>query len=486
MLSERRAGILCHVTSLPGKDRLGSFGEGAYKFIDFLSSSGFTVWQILPLGPVHSDNSPYQSLSAHAGNIELINLDWLREKNWISQDALDITCQKYSNYHQQCLQIAYKNFTSDKDQETEINFQKFIKKHEYWLTTFSLFIALREHFEYQPWTSWPKPYRDCEPTALEGFREKFQPSIQAIQFQQFVFFTQWEELKNYANKKGILILGDLPIFVSHDSADVWANRKYFTLDASGHPEFVAGVPPDYFSTTGQRWGNPHYEWLRLEEDGFNWWVDRIKTQYELYDAIRIDHFLGLVRHWVIPASDTTAMNGRWVLVPGKHLLQVLIQIYPNIQFIAEDLGTVTPEVLALRDEFSLPGMVVLQFAFDGSQDNPHLPKNHAKNSVAYTATHDNDTTLGWYESLNNETKNYIHECINFENEEMPWPMLRVTLESKANLAMFPMQDILCLGSEHRMNTPGTTENNWLWRFEWQQIDADLPTKLTQLLKTSNR
>lgn len=484
-MTERRAGVLCHITSLPGKQPFGDFGNDALKFVDFLSSCGFTVWQILPLGPTHSDNSPYLSLSAHAGNTHLINLEWLCDKGWLTQDELDSTCQR-PNYHQQCLHIAYKNFIKEANIDLTLKYQQFIKKHDYWLNSFSLFMALREHFEFQPWTSWPEPYRDSDSSTLKAFSEKFQSIIQAIQFQQFIFFKQWAELKHYANSKGIFILGDIPIFVSHDSAEVWTNRKYFTLDDSGQPEFVAGVPPDYFSATGQRWGNPHYHWQKLEEDGFNWWIERIRTQCELYDAIRIDHFLGLVRYWEIPAAETTATNGRWVPAPGKQLLRILTKEFPSINLIAEDLGTITPEILALRDEFSLPGMLVLQFAFDGSQDNPHLPKYHVQNSVVYTATHDNDTTLGWYNSLTDETKSYISECIRFNNEEMPWPMLRTALESQANLAMLPMQDILGLGEGHRMNTPGTKENNWHWRFKWQQIDENLHVKLSSLLKRYNR
>lgn len=485
-MSERRAGVLCHITSLPGKQPSGEFGIDAYKFVDFLSSCGFSFWQLLPLGPTHADKSPYLSLSAHAGNTDLINLEWLCSKGWLPQDMLGRTSQTNLDYRQQCLHVAYTNFNKQSDSEDANKFQQFIKKHEYWLTTFSLFIAIREHLDYQSWTDWPKLYRDRDTSTLKSFSEKFQSSILEIQFQQFIFFTQWAELKSYANSKGINILGDMPIFISHDSAEVWANRKYFTLDESGHAEFVAGVPPDYFSATGQRWGNPHYQWQKLEEDGFNWWIDRIKTQCELYDAIRIDHFLGLVRYWEIPAAETTAINGRWVPVPGKHLLQTLTQVFPNIHFIAEDLGTITPEILALRDEFSLPGMYVLQFAFDGSQDNPHLPKNHTQNSVVYTATHDNDTTLGWYDTLTDETKRYIQECVGPDKEEMPWPMIRTAMESQANLAIFPLQDILCLGGEHRMNTPGTTENNWQWRFEWQQINDNLPIKLSNLLKYYHR
>ena len=485
-MSERHAGVLCHITSLPNGNQFGDFGNDAYKFVDFLSSSGFSVWQILPLGPTHNDNSPYLSLSAHAGNTNLISPTWLFNKGWLHQDDLECTSSTHSNFRHQCLEIAYRKFLTDAANELIIEFQHFIDKHEYWLTTYSLFIALRKKFDNQPWTSWPEKYRDRDALTLKTFSDESHSTIEAIQFQQFIFFTQWAELKHYANSKGIFILGDIPIFVSHDSAEVWANRKYFALDASGQPEFVAGVPPDYFSATGQRWGNPHYQWQKLEEDGFSWWIERIQTQCELYDAIRIDHFLGFVRYWEIPASENTAENGKWVEVPGRHLLQVLKQVFPNIELIAEDLGTITPEILALRDEFNLPGMLVLQFAFDGSQDNPHLPKHHTQNSVVYTATHDNNTTLGWYKALTNETKSYISECIDFDNEEMPWPMIRTALSSKANLAIVPMQDILSLDETHRMNKPGTTENNWQWCFKWQQLDENLSVKLNNLLKQYNR
>ena len=490
LLSKRQAGVLCHITSLPGDQKFGDFGQDAYKFVDFLSNSGFSMWQILPLGPTHSDNSPYLSLSAHAGNTNLININWLCGNGWLEQSDLEHLSIGDPDYIKKCLCIAYSKVVENHDNDKAIKFYQFIKKHEYWLTTFSLFMALREHFEHKPWASWPIEYRDRDPYTLEAFSEKHHSSIKEFQFQQFIFFSQWQELNEYANNKGISILGDMPIFVSLESAEVWANRNYFTLDESGEPEFVAGVPPDYFSETGQRWGNPLYRWSNLEKDGFSWWVDRIKTQCELYDAIRIDHFLGLVRHWEIPSSEPTAINGRWVPVPGKHLLQILTQVFPNIHFIAEDLGTVTPEILALRDEFSLPGMVVMQFAFDGSQDNPHLPKNHTQNSVVYSATHDNDTTLGWHDSLSNETKDYINECLDteqkYENEEMPWPIIHTALESQANLAMFPMQDIMGLDGKHRMNTPGTTENNWQWRFNWKQVDKNLPVKLNNLLISSKR
>ncbi len=485
-MTKRRAGVLCHITSLPGYLDYGDLGSDAYKFIDFLSSSGFSIWQILPLGPTHSDLCPYQSLSAHAGNPQLINLEWLCDKGWLRIDELHQNHENIWAHRLQCIQRAYIRFKNDANNDETLKFQSFTKKHHNWLEKFAIFMALREMFKNQAWVEWPESYRDCDTTRLQAFSKKNQLPIEAIQFQQYIFFTQWAELKKYANENNVLIIGDVPIFVAHDSAEVWANRKYFALDHTGHPKFVAGVPPDYFSQTGQHWGNPHYQWQKLEEEGFSWWVDRLRTQCELYDAIRIDHFRGLAKYWEIPASETTAVNGRWVAAPGRHLLQVLTQMYPSLCLIAEDLGTITPDVHELRDEFALPGMNVLQFAFDGSDENPYLPKNHLQNSLVYTATHDNDTTLAWYESLSAETQQYIRQCINYETENMPWPMIRAALDSVANLAIFPMQDILSLGKGHRMNRPGTIEGNWQWRFEWSQVDPHLPIKIADLLKEHKR
>ena len=485
-MSNRRAGVLCHLTSLPGNLGYGDLGSDAYKFVDFLSSSGFTIWQILPLGPTHSDLCPYQSLSAHAGNPQLINLEWLCDKGWLRINELNQNYENIWAHRLQCIQRAYIRFKNDANNDETLKFQSFTKKHNYWLEKYAVFMVLREMFKDRPWVDWPESYRDCEPTRLQAFSKKNQLPIESIKFQQYIFFTQWAELKKYANDNNVLIIGDVPIFVAHDSAEVWANRKYFALDDTGHPKFVAGVPPDYFSQTGQHWGNPHYQWQRLEEEEFSWWVDRIRTQCELYDAIRIDHFRGLVKYWEIPASETTAINGRWVAAPGKHLLQVLTQMYPNLCLIAEDLGTITPDVLKLRDEFALPGMNVLQFAFDGSDENPYLPKNHLQNSLVYTATHDNDTTLAWYESLSIETQQYIRQCINYETKNMPWPMIHAALNSVANLAIFPMQDLLSLGKGHRMNIPGTIEGNWQWRFEWNQIDMNLSENFANLLEMYKR
>ena len=486
LISKRRAGVLCHITSLPNRLDFGDLGKNAYKFVDFLAASGFTVWQILPLGPTHPDLCPYQSLSAHAGNPQLINLEWLIDKGWLSNDFLQEKFNSTWGHRLQCLRHAYINFKNNTNSKENLKFELFIKKQNYWLEKYAIYMALHEKFSGQLWTEWPEVYRDYGSTELLSFSKKYQSAIETIKFQQFIFFRQWQELKHYANKKGVLLIGDIPIFVAHDSAEVWANKKYFSLDSTGHPTFVAGVPPDYFSPTGQRWGNPHYQWHQLEKDGFSWWVDRIKTQAELYDAIRIDHFRGLAGYWEIPANEKTAVNGRWVTAPGKKLLQVLTQKFPKLCLIAEDLGTITPDVIELRDDFFLPGMNILQFAFDGSSNNPYLLENHKQNSIVYTATHDNDTTLAWYESLSTETQKYVLHHINHEKENMPWPMIYATLDSVANLAIIPMQDLMGLGKGNRMNTPGTTEGNWQWRFKWDQVDANLSEELSNLLEKYKR
>ena len=485
-MSRRRAGVLCHITSLPGNYGCGDLGADALKFIDFLSTSGFSVWQILPLGPTHSDLSPYQSLSAHAGNPQLINLDWLHDKGWLTTKELPQHDEKVDNHRLHCIQLAYLRFKVNADKLETHKFQDFVSKHSSWLERYALFICLREKFNGKPWMEWPRSYRDCEKSVLLPFFVENQSKIESIKFQQYVFFTQWKELKQFAHKKDVLIIGDIPIFVAQDSAEVWGNRKYFALDDNGNPEFVAGVPPDYFSKTGQRWGNPHYRWKEMEKDGFTWWVDRIRTQCELFDAIRIDHFRGLAEYWEIPAGEPSAINGRWVAAPGEKLLTVLINAFPEFCFIAEDLGTITPDVIVLRNQFSLPGMCILQFAFDGSNDNPYLPHNHKNNSLVYTATHDNDTTLAWYRSLSVDSQHYVNRRIGYESEDMPWPMIHAALDSVANLAIIPMQDLLALGEGNRMNAPGTTEGNWQWCFDWKQVDSHLSGKILQLIIQAER
>lgn len=485
-MARRRAGVLLHITSLPGPYAYGDISLEAYKFIDQISAIGFSVWQILPLGPTHDDLCPYQSLSAHAGNPQLINLEWLCERNWLTAKHLINNGLSDREFRNSCIRIAYHEFKKHRNELETQRFEDFVNENNYWLENYALYTVLRTEFANKSWMDWPAGYRDGDESLLNDYKAQQHENIEAVLFQQYVFFSQWAELKYYVNQKGILIIGDMPIFVSHDSADVWANKKYFAIDENGQAEFVAGVPPDYFSESGQRWGNPHYQWDKLKEDQFTWWVERIQTQTKLYDALRIDHFRGLSKYWEIPANEENAVNGRWVDAPGKELLHKLQTCFPDFSLVAEDLGTITPDVLELRDEFSLPGMLILQFAFDGSADNPYLLKNHHKNSLVYTATHDNDTTLGWYHSLPPETKQYVDQYVKYSHAEMPWALIHVVFDSMSNLAIIPMQDLLELGDGHRMNMPGTIENNWQWRYQGDQFSDDIKNKITLMIKNSNR
>lgn len=487
LLDRRRAGVLLHISSLPSEEGMGDFGQEAYNFIDFLHGAGLTVWQTLPLGMPHGDGSPYQCLSAHAGNPAFINIKWLEDRGWLQASDRKEEPSSYDTFAKSCLVIkAFCGFKSLKDQKEKDKFDSFCRDKAYWLDSFSLFFALRHDFEDKAWCEWPRALKNREPGAIEKATKRLKLVIETVKFEQYVFFTQWAELKSYAKEKGVLLFGDIPIFVSYDSADVWANRDVFKLAKSGDMSVVAGVPPDYFSETGQRWGNPHYDWKYLKATDFKWWVDRIKTQNELFDVLRIDHFRGLESAWEIPADEETAINGAWVVAPGKELLSAITKECSSISLVAEDLGIITEEVDALRDEFNLPGMKILHFAFDGNPDNFYLPHNHDKNSVVYTGTHDNDTTLGWFDSLSDHDRQYIYEYLGSSTVPMPYLMMGVALSSVANLAIIPMQDILCLGSEDRMNIPGTIEGNWTWRFSWGQLSGEKARRLAHLVKMFGR
>lgn len=486
LLSHRRAGVLLHITSLPGPHAYGDISHYAYEFVDQICEAGFSVWQILPLGPTHEDLCPYQSLSAHAGNPQLINLEWLVKKGWLAPEKLH--SKNSLNRHERIdsIQHAYYQFKSIANSDEKYAWQKFIDENHHWLLDYAFFMVLRNEFDNSSWVDWPQGYRDADEYLLQEYKSQHEESINIIFFQQYVFFQQWAELKAYANQKGVLIIGDMPIFVAHDSAEVWANRKYFAINEHGMADFVAGVPPDYFSETGQRWGNPHYQWNKLEQDDFSWWVERMRTQAQLYDGVRIDHFRGLAQYWEIPASEENAVHGKWVDAPGEKLLQKLTQCFPQLTLIAEDLGTITPDVIKLRDNFSLPGMLILQFAFSGDNDNPYLPENHTENSLVYTATHDNDTTVNWYQTLTPETKAYISECLGGGHTDMPWTLIKTAFDSVALLAVIPMQDLLSLGDGHRMNIPGTTQGNWQWRLVEGQFNYEIRSKARAMLESSNR
>ena len=485
-LDSRRAGILLHPSSLPNNSHSGDLGPEAYHFISFLKNCTFSVWQVLPLVPTHDDGSPYMGLSVLAGNPDLISLELLSQWGWLDKVKAASVTENLSSDRKMQLTLAFDGFKQVATEDEQFEYKKFLAQHQKWLPDFALFMALRAENHNQSWVSWPEEIRDRQAEALEKARLRLALGIKQVSFEQYVFFKQWLALKKYANDLGVKIVGDMPIFVAHDSAEVWANRDCFDLLENGQSQTVAGVPPDYFSATGQLWGNPHYNWKQMKADGFQWWIDRIGGSLELYDLIRVDHFRGFESYWEIDAGAETAMDGHWVKAPGRALFDALLKEFSSLPFIAEDLGVITPQVDKLRNQYAWPGMKILQFAFDGKADNPYLPHNHEPNSVVYTGTHDNDTTLGWYNGLDTHTQEYIEEYLGYAQEAMPWPLIRCALASTANLAVIPMQDILSLGEGNRMNTPGVTADNWHWQFSWQWVDENLAHKLSHLLKLYQR
>jgi 4-alpha-glucanotransferase len=473
----RRAGVLLHISSLPK----GDFGTDAFQFVDFLAEIGASVWQTLPLNMPHDDGSPYQCLSAHAGRLAFISLEKLVDQGLLSKNDLTPEANRHALFNK-----AYSNYKQQKNANLQKQFVTFCRNNAAWLNDFALFLVLRKKFNKTCWHTWPKAYKNKQPALMSKVKQRYAVDIAVIKFTQFLFFSQWLALKAYANQKGIAMFGDIPIFVAYDSADVWAAPRLFKLDANKEMQVVAGVPPDYFSETGQRWGNPHYNWDEMQYDGFKWWLQRMRTQQAMFDLLRIDHFRGLEAAWEIPEDAETAINGAWVQAPGAELLAAITQRFPNMQLIAEDLGIITDEVNALRAQFNMPGMKILQFAFGGDDSNPYLPPNIDANSVAYTGTHDNDTTLGWYEALDEHSKNHVHTVLGSEKPKMPQALIALVMASKANLAIIPMQDILGLGAEHRMNTPGTMDKNWHWRFDWAQLKAGDIAAIKQEIQASHR
>lgn len=464
----RRAGVLLHPTSLPGSAGSGDLGTEAYRFIDFLADCRVSLWQMLPLGPTHSDRSPYQCLSVHAGDTRLISLQRLVEAGWLDDASLDPK-QDIDAQRQVRLAAAHNGFLRHADSDARATLEAFTEQHAGWLNDFALYQALRDEFNNGAWYDWPEPLRDREPTALNEARKRLASTMEQARFEQFLFFQQWTQLRRYANDRGVLLFGDIPVFVAYDSAEVWADRRWFALDEEGGLKVVAGVPPDYFSETGQRWGNPHYDWEAMAHDGYSWWLNRIGTQLELFDLMRIDHFRGFEAYWEIDAAADTAVDGHWVSGPGADFFEAVRKAFHGLPLVAEDLGVITPEVTALRRQFGLPGMKILQFAFDGSPDNPYLPHNHEPLSVVYTGTHDNNTTLGWYQELPDEQRSFVRDYLGIDADPMPWPLVRSALASVARLAVLPMQDVLGLDASHRMNVPGVAEGNWRWRFDWEKV-----------------
>lgn len=438
-------------------------GADAYRFIDCLCQAGVTVWQMLPLGPTHDDNSPYQCLSAHAGNQKLISLKQLSEQSWATVELLE------ANDFSTAITMTWEQFSAQASAAEQQAFADFCEQHQHWLDNYVMFREIRHLHHNTAWFEWPQPLRDRETQALDNIRSQQTDALTVRRFEQFVFFEQWQALRDYANERGVYLFGDMPIFVAHDSSDVWASPELFTLDQSGQPYKVAGVPPDYFSDTGQRWGNPLYEWQVHIDEHFHWWQQRLERQLELFDLIRIDHFRGFEACWEIPAACDTAIDGKWVPAPGQQLFEQLLKEHDALPLVAEDLGIITDAVTALRRHYGLPGMKILQFAFGGDATNPYLPHRHETDSICYTGTHDNNTSLGWYQEVDDAVRQHLHAYLG-SGEEMPWLLIRAALRSVSTLAVIPMQDLLALDGTHRMNVPGTVEDNWRWQFSWDQLD----------------
>jgi 4-alpha-glucanotransferase len=479
-VNQRVAGVLLHPTSLPGTEYEGKLGDQAFRFVDFLAESGVGIWQVLPLGPTLEDKSPYQSPSVHAGNAKLISIQKLADKGWLTEE------QQQAHSTKQLIKLAYQGFLANASEEDNAAYADFCEHHQYWLDDYACYYALKEQNDFKAWWEWPEKEKNRDASCLKTFCQKDNQQVDLYRFQQFVFFEQWLAIKAYANERRIRIVGDIPIFVAHDSAEVWSHRDCFDLDENGQPSVVAGVPPDYFSETGQRWGNPHYEWDYIESTGFQWWKDRVKTQRELCDIVRVDHFRGFEAYWEIPSSEETAINGRWVKAPGAALFTALREEFGDLPFLAEDLGIITDEVDALRDQFDFPGMKILQFAFDNNPNNTYLPHEYTNNTVVYTGTHDNDTTLSWYCTLTDEERARVDDYAGGCVSDHPWPLIRVAIASCSQYAILPMQDFLCLGGEHRMNTPGTTKGNWGWQFEWSQLPEGLAGRIFHLIHRYGR
>lgn len=502
----RASGILLHPTSLPGEYGIGDLGSSAYAFVDLLAEAEQSYWQILPLGPTGYGDSPYQSFSAFAGNLLLISPEKLVEDGFLTQETIDqppdfpkhkVAFGLVNDWKNEILPVAYESFHQTTSVGLRGKFESFIRENNWWLDDYALFRSVKALQGQKPWYEWPTALKLRNNVAVGEISETLFEDIQAEKFYQFLFFQQWMAVKEYANKRGIKIVGDVPIFVSIDSADVWCNQDKFKLNPDGSAKAVAGVPPDYFSSTGQLWGNPIYDWNEMRRDEFRWWIRRFGFTFETVDIVRIDHFRGFAASWEVPGGDKTAENGRWVDVPGKELFTVLKQHFGDLPMIAEDLGVITPDVENLRDSFGFPGMRILQFAFGGDAKNHDLPHNYVHNCVAYTGTHDNDTTVGWWHSQVGAGSTRDHAAISHEHDfclkyldsdgsEINWDMIRAVWASVADTVIAPLQDVLRIGTEGRMNLPATTEDNWSWRYIDGSITAEMIARLKELTEIYDR
>ncbi len=474
--NDRNSGILLHITSLPGPEGIGTLGEEAFRFIDFLEKTNQKMWQILPLGPVGYGNSPYQCYSAFAGNPLLIDLEFVAKEGLLSMEDLTdrpsfhlyrIEYDKVEKWKYPLLKKAFGNFKKTDRLRNEYN--RFLGEHLWWLKDYALFMAVKKHFNNVIWNEWDNEIKFREKSALEKYSSLLEEEIQFRKFMQFLFFRQWFRLREYAHSKKIQILGDVPLYVSGDSVDVWANTEIFRLDDQLNQLEMGGVPPDYFSETGQLWGNPVFNWDKLKEREFDWWLARLHFNLNMFDKVRIDHFRGLESYWTVPAGEKTAIKGEWVPANGFELLQMFKKQVGVLSLVAEDLGVITEEVEQLRDDFNLPGMKVLQFAFGSDETNHDLPHNYLPNFIAYTGTHDNNTTLGWLRSLEPEEKKMVRRYLGTTGKKAVKNAVELIWSSCACTAVIPMQDLLELDESARLNTPGTASGNWEWRFKWWQL-----------------
>lgn len=494
---ERSSGILFHPTSLPGKYGIGTLGKEAYAFIDFLKKSRQKLWQIFPLGPTGYGDSPYQSFSSFAGNPYLIDFDLLIEAHLLSEEDLrDVFFgdnEEYIDYgaiynqKYPLLRKAYENFKSSDNHEMRENLEHFKRENASWLNDYSLYISLKNHFNGLPWNEWAHDIKNREHGAMEHYKNELADDIEYHNFIQFLFFKQWGDVKRYANENGIKIIGDIPIFVAADSSDAWANPEIFLFDEERKPVKVAGVPPDYFSATGQLWGNPLYNWQKLKETNYSWWVERVRANLSTCDIIRIDHFRGFEAYWAVPYGDDTAINGQWEPGPGIDLFNAIKSQLGELPIIAEDLGLMTQGVIDLREATGFPGMKILGFAFDSGEENDYLPHTYTKNCVVYTGTHDNDTLIGWFQKAKEEDRQFARDYLNSRSDdEIHWDAIRGAWSSVANMAISPVQDFLGLGSEARINTPGVAAGNWQWRLRHGVLTDELAEGIAKLTRVYSR
>jgi 4-alpha-glucanotransferase len=496
MIDTRAAGVLAHPTSLPGPYGVGDLGIESVEFLDWIAEAGLKVWQVLPLGPTGPDGSPYSSPSAFAGNPLLISPEGLVRAGWLGREDLrapvELPAERFDfalagNFKTDLLRRSWERFSNRATKRHRDEFQAFVEHPDqaYWLEDWALYAAIKARSGGRSWIRWPRGLRMREPDELRAAARELDGEISYQRFLQFVFFRQWERTRSEAATRGITLFGDVPFYVAEDSADVWAHRELFHLDDDGRPNRVAGVPPDYFSKTGQLWGNPVYRWDRLAERGYRWWIQRIRANLRLVGSLRLDHFRGFAAYWEIESGAKTAAEGHWVEGPGRSLFDALEAELGDLPLVAEDLGVITEDVEALRDTLDLPGMHVLQFAF-GDPDSKHLPRHHTSRSVVYTGTHDNDTLRGWFKTLGQDERRRVLDFLDAEPDDVVWKMIEAVYESPARVALVPLQDLLGLGSEARMNRPGTSRGNWSWRVSAAALTLEVAARLRRLAARAGR